>query len=96
MHLIAEQPLMPPVTPPTNRAARPAHRLRAVANAGEWLGRIDPGAHRRIKGLRLVTAYGIAAMLGAMPEISSAVPHASSLSRLLQDLHYGQAFRKAK
>ena len=73
---------MPPVTPPTNRAARPAHRLRALANAGQWLGRIDPGAHRRIKGLRLVTAYGIAAMLGAMPEISSAVPHASSLSSL--------------
>ena len=73
---------MLPVTPPTNRAARPAHRLRALTNAGLWLGRIDPGAHRRIKGLRLVTAYGIAAMLGAMPEISRAVPHASSLSSI--------------
>lgn len=30
-----------------------------------WLDRIDPGVHRRVKGLRLVTAYGIAAMLGA-------------------------------
>ena len=29
-----------------------------------WLEQIDPGGHRRIKGLRLVTAYGLAAMLG--------------------------------
>jgi hypothetical protein len=78
---------MPPVTPPTNRAARPAlpgeaYFLRALTHAGQWLDRIDPGVHRRIKGLRLVTAYGIAAMLGAMPEISRAVPHASSLSSI--------------
>jgi hypothetical protein len=78
---------MPSVTPPTNRAARPAfpgekHFLRALTRAGQWLDRIDPGVHRRIKGLRLVTAYGIAAMLGAMPEISRAVPHASSLSSI--------------
>src|SRR6202012_2481432 len=53
-----------------------------LAAAGQWLDRIDPGVHRRIKGLRLVTAYGIAAMLGAMPEISRAVPHASSLSSI--------------
>src|ERR1700722_1122492 len=87
MHLIAEQPLMQPATPPTDPAARPAfpreaHRLRALVNVGQWLDRIDPGVHRRIKGLRLVTAYGIAAMLGAMPEISRAVPHASSLSSI--------------
>jgi hypothetical protein len=78
---------MSPVTPPTNRAARPAfpgeaHFLRALTHAGQWLDRIDPGVHRRIKGLRLVTAYGIAAMLGAMPEISRAVPAASSLSSI--------------
>jgi Fusaric acid resistance protein-like len=78
---------MQPVTPPTNRAARPAfpgeaHFLRALTHAGQWLDRIDPGVHRRIKGLRLVTAYGIAAMLGAMPEISRAVPNASSLSSI--------------
>ena len=78
---------MPSVTPPTNRAARPAfpgeaHFLRALTHAGQWLDRIDPGVHRRIKGLRLVTAYGIAAMLGAMPEISRAVPNASSLSSI--------------
>jgi Fusaric acid resistance protein-like len=41
----------------------PASKLDA------WLERIDPGTHRRIKGLRLVTAFGLAAMLGAMPEI---------------------------
>jgi hypothetical protein len=78
---------MPSVTPPTNRAARPAfpgeaYFLRVLTHAGHWLDRIDPGVHRRIKGLRLVTAYGIAAMLGAMPEISRAVPHASSLSSI--------------
>lgn len=86
MHLIAEQPFMP-VTPPTNRTAKPAlpreaHRLRAFIKVGQWLDRIDPGVHRRIKGLRLVTAYGIAAMLGTMPEISRAVPNASSLSSI--------------
>ena len=31
-----------------------------------WLERVDPGTHRRIKGLRLVTAYGIAAALGTL------------------------------
>jgi len=31
-----------------------------------WLNQIDPGGHRRIKGLRLVAAYGIAAVLGFM------------------------------
>src|ERR1700735_2065467 len=87
MHLIAEQPLMQPATPPTDPAARPAfpreaHRLRALVNVRQWLGRVDPVVHLRIKGLRLVTAYGIAAMLGTMPEISRAVPHASSLSSI--------------
>ena len=37
-----------------------------VERLGGWLDRIDAGAHRRVKGLRLVTAYGIAAMLGAL------------------------------
>ncbi|HTZ74236.1 MAG TPA: FUSC family protein [Candidatus Aquilonibacter sp.] len=31
-----------------------------------WFEYIDPGTHRRIKGLRLVAAYGIAAMLGTL------------------------------
>ncbi len=47
-----------------------------------WLQRIDPGAHRRVKGLRLVTAYGIAAMLGTMQSIQHGLPSGASLSAL--------------
>ena len=39
---------------------------RILRRALAWIEYIDPGAHRRIKGLRLVTAYGIAAMLGTL------------------------------
>ena len=35
------------------------------AIAGRWLQTVDPGAHRRVKGLRLVTVYTLAALLGA-------------------------------
>ncbi|MBS7811713.1 FUSC family protein [Roseococcus pinisoli] len=35
-----------------------------------WLDRIDPGTHRRIKGLRLVTAFGLAALVGALHDVS--------------------------
>ena len=37
-----------------------------LAIASEWLDRVDPGTQRRIKGLRLITTYGIAAMLGTL------------------------------
>jgi hypothetical protein len=47
-----------------------------------WLDRVDPGAHRRIKGLRLVTAYALAAMLGAMPEVAQGVSSRAMLSAL--------------
>lgn len=47
-----------------------------------WLDRIDPGTHRRIKGLRLVTAYGIAAMLGTMPAITAVLPSHTQLPAL--------------
>jgi Fusaric acid resistance protein-like len=47
-----------------------------------WLDRIDPGAHRRIKGLRLVTAYGIAAALGTLRDISGGVPSNLALGTL--------------
>jgi hypothetical protein len=47
-----------------------------------WLDRVDPGAHRRIKGLRLVTAYALAAMLGAMPEVAQGVSSRATLSAL--------------
>jgi hypothetical protein len=53
--------------------------LNAVA---AWLDRVDPGTHRRIKGLRLVTAYGIAAMLGTMPDIAAGLPGGTSLPSL--------------
>src|SRR5262245_54511611 len=35
-----------------------------------WLDRLDPGTHRRIKGLRLVTAFGIAWMASMGPGIA--------------------------
>ena len=43
---------------------------RLASGVDAWFERIDPGVHRRIKGLRLVTAFGLAAMLGTMPEIA--------------------------
>jgi hypothetical protein len=55
---------------------------RPVAALGQWLDRIDPGTHRRIKGLRLVTAYGIAAALGTLQDIAHSVPSSVSLGYL--------------
>src|SRR5262245_50229098 len=47
----------------------------AVARAvSGWLDRLDPGVHRRIKGLRLVTAFGIAWMASTMPGIALSSP----------------------
>src|ERR1700733_5756037 len=56
--------------------------LRPVAAVGRWLDRVDPGTHRRIKGLRLVTAYGIAAALGTLQDIAHSVPSSISLGYL--------------
>ena len=53
-----------------------------VERLGGWLDRIDPGVHRRVKGLRLVTAYGIAAMLGALLYSSYHISGGSFLSYL--------------
>jgi hypothetical protein len=53
-----------------------------VPTSLEWLEQRDPGAHRRIKGLRLVTAYALAAMLGAMPGIGPGVSSKVLLSQL--------------
>nr|WP_315596056.1 FUSC family protein [uncultured Cupriavidus sp.] len=47
-----------------------------------WLERVDPGVHRRIKGLRLVTAYGIAAALGTLPAVAQAVTGGKSVATL--------------
>lgn len=55
---------------------------RAFLILEAWLDRIDPGTHRRIKGLRLVTAYGIAAALGALHDIHVSLPTGTSLVTL--------------
>jgi hypothetical protein len=57
-------------------------RLSTTARVMDWVERIDPGRHRRIKGLRLVAAYGIAALLGAIPAISHRLSHGALLSFL--------------
>ncbi|MGK9236108.1 FUSC family protein [Inquilinus limosus] len=56
--------------------------FRFLSPIAAWLDAIDPGAHRRIKGLRLVTAYGIAAMLGTMPQVGHGLAGGASLSSL--------------
>jgi Fusaric acid resistance protein-like len=57
-------------------------RCLSPSNAIAWLDRIDPGMHRRIKGLRLVTAFGIASMLGTMGDITHGLPGGASLNVL--------------
>jgi hypothetical protein len=63
---------------------RPPERWTRISvdNIGAWLNRIDPIAHHRIKGLRLVTAYAIAAMLGVLLQRSYGLPGGASLSFL--------------
>jgi hypothetical protein len=51
-----------------------------MPSVAQWLERVDPGTHRRIKGLRLVTAFGIAAMLGALPDVARGLHGGASLS----------------
>jgi hypothetical protein len=45
-----------------------------------WLARVDPGAHRRVKGLRLVTTYGLALALGGPRDVTAVVPGHASLA----------------
>ena len=54
----------------------------SLATFAAWLDRVDPGVHRRIKGLRLVTAYGIAALLGALHDVSRGLTDGAALSLL--------------
>ncbi|MFT4115090.1 FUSC family protein [Bradyrhizobium sp.] len=49
---------------------RPDPHNASFAVLGAWLDRIDPGTHRRVKGLRLATAYGLAAMLATTPALA--------------------------
>ncbi len=51
-----------------------------LISIGGWFERIDPGTHRRIKGLRLVTAFGVAALLAKVPQIAQ--QHGTSLGPL--------------
>jgi len=57
-----------------------------LGQLGRWLDQVDPGVHRRVKGLRLVTAYGIAAMLGLVVYHSYQFPGGSSLSNFAAGL----------
>jgi len=70
----------PQRSPDQGDASRPVSP--SLSALGRWLDRIDPGTHRRIKGLRLVTAYGIAAALGALQDIAHHVPGSIPLSYL--------------
>jgi hypothetical protein len=56
--------------------------LGPIAKGRALLDRVDPGTHRRIKGLRLVTAYGIAAMLGTLLGSSYGMPSSALLASL--------------
>jgi hypothetical protein len=56
--------------------------LSLMRRTAGWIERIDPGTHRRIKGLRLVTAYGIAALLGTLPSITHGLHGGESLGAL--------------
>ncbi len=47
-----------------------------------WLDRVDPGAHRRVKGLRLVIAYSIAALAGLLPALKDGLTGGDALSPL--------------
>ncbi|SHF20269.1 Fusaric acid resistance protein-like [Kaistia soli DSM 19436] len=47
-----------------------------------WFERVDPGTHRRVKGLRLVTAFGLAAMMGTLHAVASGVANGGTLSFL--------------
>lgn len=39
--------------------------VRTTSKLVAWLDHVDPGAHRRIKGVRLVVAYALAAAIGS-------------------------------
>ena len=46
------------------------------------LEHIDPGAHRRVKGLRIVTAYGGGLALGTVQDVTALAPSHASLATL--------------
>jgi hypothetical protein len=60
------------------------HRIdcHLLGKAVVCLEKVDPGAQRRIKGLRLITAYALAAMMGTMADIARGVPDRAALPAL--------------
>ena len=75
---------------PDNLGPNEAQKLGEMASGvwriwsatASWLERVDPGTHRRVKGLRLVTAYAIAAMAGLLPALTHGRPGGAALSQL--------------
>ena len=67
---------------PAFESRMPRIDRRLVATACAWLERIDPGAHRRVKGLRLVTAYALAAMTATMADITRGATDRATLPAL--------------
>ncbi|HEY4353254.1 MAG TPA: hypothetical protein VGN31_18635, partial [Paraburkholderia sp.] len=63
---------------------------------GAWFDRVDPGTHRRVKGLRLVTAYGIAAALGALHDVTRDVHQSAMLSTLAASIALWASVFEAK
>jgi hypothetical protein len=55
---------------------------KVFTRTSDWLERIDPGTHRRVKGLRLVTAYGGALALGRLHDVTVLVPGHPALATL--------------
>ncbi|MBP0590009.1 FUSC family protein [Paraburkholderia sp. LEh10] len=60
--------------PPADTTRRESAARQPMAAVSAWLARVDPGTHRRIKGLRLVTAYGLAAALGTLQDVTHGLP----------------------
>jgi hypothetical protein len=60
-------------------AAFRAEPFWLVRTATAWLERVDPGTHRRVKGLRLVTAFGIAWMMANLQGLAPLLPGRASL-----------------
>jgi hypothetical protein len=69
--------------PQRPKEARVSRRVEPWPRAAmKWLDHIDPGTHRRIKGLRLVTAYGLGAALGTLQDVAHSLPRGLSLGAL--------------
>ncbi|WP_109478695.1 FUSC family protein [Paraburkholderia sp. C35] len=54
----------------------------AIGRIAAWIERVDPGAHRRVKGLRIGTAYGGAIALGSVHDVMALDPIHASLAIL--------------